>query len=227
MVYEQPLLCIVSDAAVSAVFANEINLEANMRVISLCDALDRARHPAVTDLVPSYGSLQVEFDPLLADTAEISAWITSCFAQPVISADVPGRTVEIPVCYGGSFGPDLDDVSKETGLPPDEVISIHTAGHYRVYMIGFSPGFPYLGGMDSRIAAPRLKTPRKRIPAGSVGIAGAQTGIYPTASPGGWRLIGRTPLKLFDKFRGNPFLLSAGDSVRFFSVSESVYKEYE
>ena len=128
------------------------------------------------------------------------------------------RVVEVPVVYGGEFGPDLDFVSLHTRLPVEEVIRLHSGGEYPVYMIGFTPGFPYLGGMDGRLASPRLETPRTRIPMGSVGIAGEQTGIYPQESPGGWRIIGRTPLRLFDLQREPPCLLSPGDVVRFVPI---------
>jgi inhibitor of KinA len=131
--------------------------------------------------------------------------------------------VEIPVCYGGDFGPDLKSVADRNGLTPDEVVTIHCKSTYPVYMIGFAPGFPYLGGMSERISAPRLDTPRERIPAGSVGIAGTQTGVYPIETPGGWRLIGRTPLRLFDAVRDPPSLLQAGDRVRFTAIERGEF----
>ena len=130
----------------------------------------------------------------------------------------------LPVAYGGEFGPDLSFVSKHTGLTGEEVIKIHTGTDYLIYMLGFTPGFPYLGGMDSRLATPRLATPRTKIPAGSVGIAASQTGIYPVQSPGGWQLIGQTPVKLFEPTAQKPVLLNAGDYIRFFEVTPEEYR---
>lgn len=138
------------------------------------------------------------------------------------------KIVEIPVCYGGEYGPDLSFVAEHNGLSPEEVIAIHSGGTYLVYMLGFLPGFAYMGGMDERIATPRLASPRARIPAGSIGIAGGQTGIYPLASPGGWQLIGRTPVKMFAmEGETGKFALSAGDRVKFVPISEEQYREME
>ena len=139
-------------------------------------------------------------------------------------AQAEGETVVIPVVYGGEYGPDIDNVCQHTGLSREEVIARHSGREYLIYMLGFTPGFPYMGGMDETIATPRLKTPRTAIPAGSVGIAGAQTGVYPIQSPGGWQLIGRTPLKLFDMDRPDPFLLRAGQKVVFRPISEEEYE---
>jgi inhibitor of KinA len=138
--------------------------------------------------------------------------------------DESGEKVEIPVCYGGEFGPDLDAVATYCGLTPGEVIDIHSRGEYRIYMIGFAPGFPYLGGMSRKIAVPRREVPRLSIPAGSVGIAGMQTGVYPIATPGGWQLIGRTPLALFRPHQDPPSLLKAGQTVKFVPISPADYE---
>ena len=135
-----------------------------------------------------------------------------------------GGLVELPVLYGGFCGPDLSFVAQHAGMTEQQIIDIHSAADYLIYMLGFTPGFPYLGGMDARIAVPRLSSPRVKIPAGSVGIAGEQTGVYPIASPGGWQIIGRTPLKLFDPGREQPFLLSAGQTVRFVPIDEAEYR---
>jgi inhibitor of KinA len=137
------------------------------------------------------------------------------------------RVVEIPVCYGGEFGPDLGYVAEHNQLSVEEVIEIHTSGQYLVYMIGFAPGFPYLGGMSERIMAPRRQSPRLAIPAGTVGIAGMQTGVYPIETPGGWQLIGRTPLALFRPQDNPPSLLQSGDIVRFCQISDKEYEEYK
>ncbi len=223
MIYAKPRLFILSDTAYSVEFGDEISDALRRRVAAMVSRLDALGHPAIVEVVPSYRAVMVEYDPFLMDYAHMAEMLTNLAqkagAQPVES----GREVELPVCYGGSFGPDLETVATHNGLDAEEVIEIHSAGIYPVYMMGFSPGFPYLGGMDKRIATPRLSTPRTGIPAGSVGIAGSQTGVYPLASPGGWQLIGRTPLKLFDPTAPQPFLLAVGDVVRFVPITEEEY----
>ena len=181
-------------------FGTGIDPEVNRRVHRTGRLVAAAGIAGVTEVVPTYRSLLVYFDPLTVSRAELGDRINGLLAGggPDDAAGPGGRVVEIPVCYGGDFGPDLDFVAQHTGLDPDEVIAIHTSVPYLVYMLGFTPGFPYLGGMSERIAAPRLTTPRTDIPGGSVGIAGSQTGIYPITSPGGWQIIGRTPVKPFD-----------------------------
>lgn len=176
-----------------------------------------AQSPAwLRDLVPAYTSLGVFFDAESIDIDTVRAWLhAQCLADCDASAAILPRLVEIPVCYGGAFGEDLDAAAAELGIAPAELISRHSAATYTVAMIGFAPGFPYLLGLDPALALPRLATPRTRVPAGSVAIGGAQTGIYPHESPGGWRLLGRTPLRLFDANRASPSLLSPGDQVRF------------
>ncbi len=171
--------------------------------------------PAVRNLHPAYASILISYDPLRRDAADLEREVRERAAR---IGEVPlpqPRTVEIPVRYGGEFGPDLGDVAAHCGLSPEEVIALHSGTDYLVYFLGFSPGFPYLGGMPQQIAAPRLGTPRRQVPAGSVAIGGSQTGVYPVASPGGWRIIGRTPLKLFDPAQDPPALLRMGDHVRF------------
>lgn len=209
------------DRAVTVVFPPEISPEVNRRVLALCAALERAQRSGIVSCVPAYHTLLVEYDPLLMTYEEVLACLR---ALPDADArEEAGRTVSIPVCYGGEFGPDLGLVAAHSGLTPEEVIARHSGGSYRVYMLGFRPGFPYLGGLDSRLATPRLATPRPRIEAGSVGIAGDQTGIYPEASPGGWNIIGRTPLSLFDERRASA-LLRPGDMLRFVPVSREGYE---
>ncbi|HTP52145.1 MAG TPA: 5-oxoprolinase subunit PxpB [Anaeromyxobacteraceae bacterium] len=203
-------------------FGDAIDPAVNARVHRLAEAVRRGLGRDVLEVVPTYRSLLVLFDPLQVRRERLSL---------AIEALVPGllleegptraaRVVRVPVCYGGARGPDLEFVAAHNRIPAEEVVALHASASYLVFMLGFTPGFPYLGGMSGRIAAPRLPTPRTRIPAGSVGIAGAQTGIYPVESPGGWRLIGQTPLRLFDPRRSPPFLLSAGDRLRFFPVEE-------
>ncbi|HEY7782857.1 MAG TPA: 5-oxoprolinase subunit PxpB [Ktedonobacterales bacterium] len=196
---------------------------AHQRVLELLAALDAAPPPGPRDLVPAYASVLVHYDPLVADRAMVETAIRAALATaaPVgvgVRGARPGRVVRIGVRYGGEDGPDLADVARMVGLAPDEVVRRHTRGRYRVYFLGFLAGFPYLGGLPTALAVPRLATPRPRVPAGSVGLAGSQTGIYSVASPGGWRLIGRTPDALFDPAADPPALLRPGDAVRFYAL---------
>jgi KipI family sensor histidine kinase inhibitor len=189
-------------------------------VHALCERI-RARPPAwLRDLVPAYASVGAFFDPLAIEAGQVGRWLRAQLeALPVdIAATRDARTVEIPVTYGGEAGPDLESAAAELGMTPTQLAQRHAAGEYTVAMIGFAPGFPYLLGLDPALALPRLSTPRTVVPAGSVGIGGAQTGIYPRESPGGWRVIGRTRLALFDPAREPPALLAPGDRVRFVTV---------
>lgn len=202
-------------------FGSSINEEINARVHQTARLVTERLSDRVIEVVPTYRSLLVYFNPLVMTRdmliSEIEDLLT-CLEGPG-SQSSSARVVYIPVCYGGEFGPDIDFVAQHNNLSVDEVIKIHTGTPYLVYMLGFTPGFPYLGGMSERIAAPRLDKPRTKIPAGSVGIAGSQTGFYPIESPGGWRLIGQTPIKGFDKDADNPFPLDAGDYLQFQAVT--------
>jgi len=209
------------DRAVSVIFPPEISPDVNRRVLALCAALEQASLPGVISCVPAYRTLLVEYDPLLLSYEEMSARLRAL--PDAAGSACEGKTVSIPVCYGGDFGPDLARVAAHSGLSVEDVIARHSGGAYRVYMLGFRPGFPYLGGLDPRLAAPRLATPRPRIEAGSVGIAGNQTGVYPEASPGGWNIIGRTPLCLFDE-KSATALLRPGDTLRFEPVGRDAYE---
>lgn len=211
------------DAAFLVEFANRLDDGINRRVVALWHALERLRIPGVLDLVPAYRNLGVYFDPLRTDADRLAAILSSTAASVDVADDEDADLVRIPVCYGGEFGPDLEAVAQFAGLKVDEVVAAHTAAEYRVFMLGFSPGFAYMGTVDQRIAAPRRSTPRLRVPAGSVGIAGPQTGIYPSDTPGGWMLVGRTPVRPYDPSRAPVFLLKPGDRVRFEAVSLSEY----
>jgi KipI family sensor histidine kinase inhibitor len=162
----------------------------------------------------------IDFDARLRTHEEVEAFVRERMEIATHAAPVPVRTVEIPVCYGGDFGPDLPDVARHTGLAAERVVELHAAADYLVYFVGFSTCFPYLGGLPPVLATPRLSAPRKHVPVGSVAIGGGQAGIYPLASPGGWRLIGRTSLRLFDPQGSPPPLLRMGDRVRFVPVPE-------
>ena len=211
------------DQALVVEFGETIDPALNRRVRDLTLAIERQRHPAVVDLVPTYRSLLVLYDARRASFADMRAALGRAAEDAVASSFPSPRVVEIPTCYGGEFGPDLEFVARHAGLTPDQVVATHADTDYLVYMMGFTPGFTYLGGMSPRIAAPRLQTPRTSIPAGSVGIAQQQTGIYPVDSPGGWQLIGRTPVRLFDPTRTPPVVVEAGDFVRFVRVDRSDY----
>jgi KipI family sensor histidine kinase inhibitor len=204
-------------------YGDAIDPAINRRVRDLFLALDAAAIPGIVDLVPTYRSLLVSYDPLRLSPSELRQALERTEAQMAGTPVPPPRVLDVPTAYGGEFGPDLPVVASHNGLSEDEVIRIHSGTDYLVYMMGFSPGFPYLGGMSERIATPRLKTPRTAIPAGSVGIAQAQTGIYPVESPGGWQLIGRTPIALFDASRQPPVLVEAGDYIRFVPISREEY----
>lgn len=209
------------DRAVLVRLGQGIDPEVNGRVHAAARALTALGHPALTEVVPAYDSLLVEYDPLRLRWEDLCRLLGQ--AAGAAAAAAPGREVEIPVLYGGEMGPDLEDVAAHAGLSPAQVIGRHAAGTYRVYCLGFSPGFCYLGGLDPTLATPRLDSPRTRVPAGSVGIGGNQTGVYPAESPGGWRLIGRTPAVLFDPGRPRPSLVEPGDTVRFRPVDAGTY----
>lgn len=191
----------------------------NERAIMLASRLRARAARGVRDVAPGYSTLGVHFDPLQTDLAALEAAIESDFASLASLQEIAERPVtDIPVCYGGERGPDLEAVAKFAGCSPAEVIARHSERTYRVYMLGFVPGFAYMGRVDESIAAPRHRVPRERVPAGSVGIAGLQTGVYPVESPGGWQLIGHTTTVMFDPKRDCPSLLAAGDVVRFVPV---------
>ena len=219
MIYDQPRFLSGGDEALFVEFGDEISPKLNRRVRNLKLAIEKQRIPGVVETVTTYRSLLIYFEPLQVHPKELREILFRLSQQPLESELSKPRLIEIPTVYGGEYGPDLEFVASHNKLSVDEVIQIHTGTPYLIYMIGFLPGFPYLGGMTARIAAPRLDTPRTHIPAGSVGIAGTQTGIYPAESPGGWRLIGRTPLKVFDATRQPPALFQAGDYLKFVSVT--------
>ena len=224
--YEKPLILPAGDRALVVEIGDGIDPDVNRRVHGTVQAVEAADLPGVVDLVPTYRSLLVYYDPLVVSYQELESVIIEAGEGRGGSEPEAPRVLHIPIRYGGVYGPDLEFVAEQAQLTAGEVVSIHSGTDYLVYMIGFSPGFPYLGGMDARLAAPRLATPRTEIPAGSVGIAEAQTGLYPVATPGGWRLIGRTPLKMFDATGDPPSLLKAGDYVRFVPmVSDDEYVE--
>lgn len=181
----------------------------------------------VVDAVAGVDSLVLSFDPIAISSEDALAMLQSALDDPFTEITAPGKTIDIPVLYGGDHGPDFDALCAQTDLSADALIEAHCGRAYRVAIIGFAPGFAYLGGLDERLRTDRLATPRQRVEAGSVGIAGAFTGVYALASPGGWRIIGRTPRRLFDGAAETPLLFSPGDEVRFTPISPSRFAELE
>ncbi|HEU4928744.1 MAG TPA: 5-oxoprolinase subunit PxpB [Candidatus Krumholzibacteria bacterium] len=215
-----------SDRSLMVRFGDAIALEIHQCVRALLTLLAAAPVDGVRNLQPGYTTLLITFDPLLLDHATLETMVRSYVDRMDAVQLPPARRVEIPVCYGGDFGPDLLDVAKLHGITTEEVIRVHSSASYLVHFIGFVPGFAYLAGLPESIATPRLPEPRWSIPPGSIGIAGKQTGVYPVRTPAGWRLIGRTPLELFSPQRENMALLSMGDEVRFVPISRDEFTEY-
>lgn len=221
----------LGDRAVLITLGDSIDEATHRRVRAVTARIDAKPPPGFVDRVPAFASVVVHYEPLHVDArARRSPHDAFVASLQRVLGDVrddtlpPPRIVEIPVCYGGELGPDIEDVARQHGIAAQDVIDIHASGDYLVYMVGFMPGFAYLGGLSSRIATPRRQTPRMAVPAGSVGIGGEQTGVYPLVSPGGWNLIGRTPLRIFDINRTEAALLATGDRVRFRPISMGEFK---
>ena len=206
---------VFADHSLLIVFGREISRELQLKVAQLCTLIKKENPDVVRNLHPAYSSVLVTYDPRRNSAANMEKAVDEWLRKLSFTELPPARHVDIPVCYGSDFGPDLGDVAALTGLACDDVVRIHSSAEYFVYFLGFSPGFPYLGELPHPLAVPRLATPRTRVPAGSVAIGGAQTGIYPLDSPGGWRIIGRTHLRLFQPLKALPTLLQMGDLVRF------------
>lgn len=211
---------IAGDSALNLEFSRIISAETSALIRVAAQNLSDDPIPGIVELVPTFCSLMVYYDPLMTTYDEIVQKLQGKL-RDLDTADLRlKRIVEIPVCYGGEFGPDLPTVAKHAGLSEKEVVEIHSSQDYLIDMLGFLPGFAYLGGLDPRLHTPRLATPRTQIEAGSVGIGGTQTGVYPLPSPGGWQIIGRTPIRPYDPNRENPILYSAGEYIRFVPVSD-------
>lgn len=215
------------DSGISIEFGNEISPEINSRVKNLSDSLKKKPINGITEVIPSFRALLVCYDPLTIRYNSLIKKLKVRLKNSTEELQNSRKIFVIPVCYGGELGDDLKDVCSHTGLSEAEVVKLHSSNDYLVYMLGFLPGFAYLGGMDARLNTPRLDNPRTIIPAGSVGIGGSQTGIYPLASPGGWRLIGRTPLKPYDPDRKPPILFSSGDYIRFQPIDTDEFRTIE
>lgn len=210
----KPEIVPLGDSALLVRLGNEIDLKTNARVHELAALLAVSPLTGVVETVPAYSTLLLHYDPLLRTWAEIRAWVQEKLEQMGETSHRTPRRHEVPVRYGGEYGVDLGFVADYHHLHVEDVVRIHSEKIYTVYMMGFTPGFPYMGKVSDAIVTPRLETPRTRVPAGTVAIAGSQTGIYPIDSPGGWRLIGRTSLRLFDPQSPSPFLFAPGDEVR-------------
>ncbi len=223
----KPVILRSGDSALVVEFGRRIDEEINALVHALDQEIHRRHIIGVTETVPTFRSLTVFFDPSVLSGECLKKKLYKLCRGLSGSVAQAKKIIKVPVLYGGRYGEDLEDVASYAKLSPEEVIRLHTGTDYRIYMLGFLPGFVYLGGMDKRLFCPRLETPRTKIHAGAVGIGGEQTGIYPLPSPGGWRLIGTTPLRPYDEARTPPVLFSAGEFIRFVSVTEDEYKEIE
>lgn len=219
----QPL----GDTGVRIGFGEVIDPAIHRRIRNFTRKLEQTSIPGIVEWVPTYCAITIYYRPLDISYGDLLEKLRQLNESDRSVSKEAVREWELPVTYGGSQGPDLKEVARHNGLTPEDVVRIHSGARYRVYMLGFVPGFPYLGGMPDRIATPRMENPRPRIPAGSVGIAGPQTGVYPLETPGGWRIIGRTPVRLYDPHRQPPVLLKAGDTIRFRPVSEEAYSQIQ
>lgn len=223
----------LGDRAVMITLGATIDEATHRLVRSAAARIDRNPPTGFVDQVPAFTSIAVHYDPLIAARgarrspyARVVDELTAALRGLTAEQLPPAKVVEIPVCYGGALGPDLDDVARAHGMTADDVVRVHTGGDYLVYMVGFMPGFAYLGGLPAKLATPRRTTPRTVVPAGTVGIGGSQTGVYPLDSPGGWNLIGKTPLAVFDIARAEPALLSTGDRVRFRAITDAQFRNW-
>jgi inhibitor of KinA len=243
-------LIALGETAVAVRFGNAVDRSVHRRVQALAGYLEQHPFPGMIEVVPAYAAVTVYYDPwivareesfflLFGQEAIVPGERTpseavmsvienyASMADQMADTDAEGRIVEIPVCYGGEYGPDLEEVAAFHGLTADQAVELHAGTDYSVYMIGFAPGFPYLGGLDKRLHTPRRAAPRLKVAAGTVGIGGSQTGVYPLETPGGWQLIGRTPLPLFLPEQEPPALLRAGDTVRFVPITPREFARWQ
>jgi inhibitor of KinA len=224
----------LGDSALTIHFGEVFLISLNKRVLAVSRAIQEAAIIGIRDIVPAYSSITVHYDvvtiikkyPYTSAFETVRNQLETILLQKVQDVKKPARRLKIPVCYAAKYGWDLSDMAMQLKLAVEEIVAIHTSRKYRVYMVGFLPGFAYMGEVDERIAVPRKQEPRLQIGEGYVGIAGKQTGIYPLPSPGGWQIVGRTPVKLFDKHKEDPVLFKAGDEVEFFSITENEFNNY-
>lgn len=215
------------DSSLLIEFGNEISPEINRRIAAVVELMREQHIEGVVDVIPAFCSLLVNYDPRVAGYEKMKKRLESLVRVDIKVGQTKRKIFEIPVLYGGEYGPDLASIADHAGISEDEEVLIHSSKDYLIYMLGFLPGFCYLGGLDERIHTPRLSNPRLRIRAGSVGIGGSQTGIYPLDSPGGWQLMGMTPIKTYDPEREIPILVEAGNYIRFVPIDEEQYKRIQ
>ena len=222
---EWPKFASMGDSSLMVSMGEGISLDTNDQVRVLTHDLMKSDWPGVREIVPTYSSIAIHYDPFILSEESLEQSIRNLMLYSISEDDVSNRIIMLPTLYGGEFGPDLESVCTITGLSQQDAVRIHSGSDYRVYALGFSPGFPYLGGLSEKLHCPRLDSPRTEVPMGSVAIAGTQTGVYPVSSPGGWRLIGRTPLVLFDPYREDPAIFRSGDHLRFVPIKSE--KEFD
>jgi KipI family sensor histidine kinase inhibitor len=224
--YPETIFRLMGDRGLLLEFGDEISPEVNEKVRRMTLAIQTESIKGIVEIVPTYRSLLILYNPLILSIDDLKKRLERIEKGLQQTPFPEPKLTRIPALYGGSYGPDLEEVAKYKQISPEEVTQLHCSKPYFIYMIGFMPGFPYMGELPETLITPRLKTPRLSVPAGSVAIAQRQTGIYPMESPGGWQIIGRTPVKLFNPEREPPALLQMGDLVQFFSISEKEFKEW-
>ncbi|MCU9814770.1 MULTISPECIES: 5-oxoprolinase subunit PxpB [Paraclostridium] len=218
---------LAGDKSIVVEFGDIIDEEINRKVINLMKSIEKSSlSDYIYEMIPTYRSLMIIYNPLKIAFNNLINTVKDMESNLEILEKHEKNIVKVPVLYGNDFGPDIETVAKHNGLKIEDVIKLHSEAEYLVYMLGFTPGFTYLGGMNNKLETPRLANPRVKIPEGSVGIAGKQTGVYPIESPGGWQLIGRTPIKLYDPKRENPILLKAGDYVKFIPITKDEFNNF-
>jgi KipI family sensor histidine kinase inhibitor len=223
--YDKPRFLLAGDKGVLVEFGAAIDPEINRKVRQIFLSLEKTPIDGVTEIIPTYRSILIFYDPFKSNPERLNQEILDRENKLDEWEIPPPETVEIPVAYGGDLGPDLEFVSQHNNLTPEEVVQIHTSRTYLIYMLGFTPGYPFLGGLSEKIFTPRLENPRQFVPAGSVAIANNQAGIYPIDSPGGWQLIGKTPIKLYDPTGSPPILLKAGNYLKFKRISREEFEK--
>lgn len=222
--FEKPKYRLVGDRGLLIEFGEGIHPEINEKVRKLSRSIKSIRPKGIIEVIPTYRSVLVVYDQDITNPQILKYFFRELEEQDQNDTATSRSVLEIPVCYGGKYGPDIETVAQTNQIDTDDVVALHSRETYQIYMIGFTPGFPFLGGLPEKLHTPRLETPRLTVPQGSVGIANNQTGIYPIESPGGWQLIGRTPLCLFDPSRSDPLLYRAGDSIKFKPITKKEFR---